>query len=73
MRVLARPVDVGVAERNVRETLLHTVEVHVALPGEFRDTVGRDRVLWVVFWDWELMLFAVNRPPVEAKTTFPTP
>ncbi len=61
VRVLARTIDVGVAQRRVGETVLRPVEVQVALASELRDAIGRDRVLGVILGGRELALLAVDR------------
>jgi hypothetical protein len=73
VRVLAWPVDVSVAQSRVRETVLDVIEVQIAFPCELRDTVGGDRVLGMVLGGRERLLLPVYGPPVEAKTTLPTP
>src|SRR5215210_162388 len=62
VRVLARTVDVGVAQRRVGDAVLDAVVVQVALPGQLRDPVGRDRVLGMVLRRGELLLLSVDRP-----------
>jgi hypothetical protein len=46
-------VDVGVAQGGVGDAVLRVVVVQVALTGELRDTVGRERVLGMILGGWE--------------------
>src|SRR5713226_6548804 len=63
MGVLARTVDIGVPQSNVRKTILAVVEIEIVLTGSFTHAVGTDGTSRVVFVGGKGFLFAVNRPP----------
>jgi len=58
--VLARTVDVRIAERRVGDAILDVVEVQVALHGQLRYPIWRNWILWMLLRGRKALVLAVD-------------
>src|SRR5207247_9324026 len=62
MRVLAWPVDVGVAQGDIGDAVLDAIEIQIVLPSPLAHPVGTDGAGRVLLAGRKGFLFAVDRP-----------
>src|SRR5918997_6898861 len=71
VRVLPRPVDVGVAQSHVRNAVLQVIEIEVTLPGELRDSVWGEWVLRMILARRKRLLPPVDSPAGRGEDDLP--
>ena len=67
MRVLARTINVRIAQGNIRDMILSLVVMQIVLSGPFAHAVGTDWIRRMGFIGRKVFLFTVDRAPGRSK------